>query len=114
MSLRTALARWLAPDLAREADRAQYLLHGAYEMKHWLGHDFPMIEVALDRLTIDSRNYFRALNEPPISQEYPHLGGVWPVDMHGFREKLKRTFRAPATGSVTAAAHSRSTEPHTP
>lgn len=92
MSWRETLARRLCPKLARQADRERYLTINMQEMKWWVGQEFPQIEVALDYLNIGATNYFRPLDEKPISQEYPKLGGIWPSRIDGFREKLRTTF----------------------
>lgn len=92
MSIREALARWICPELGKNADRWWRALVDIQELKQWVGHDFPMIEVALDRLTIGVHNYSRSLNEKSLRQEYPRLGGLWPEAIYPWREKLQQTF----------------------
>lgn len=92
MTIRESLARWICPDLGKRADDGFRLRTEISVCKDWLGHDFPMVQVVLDRITISAVNYTRALDEPSLSQNYPNLGGIWPWEIYSFREKLRTTF----------------------
>jgi hypothetical protein len=92
MTFREWLARLICPELGSSADKWWRVSVDIQELKQWMGHDFPMIEVALDRLTIGVHNYSRSLNEKSLIQEYPNLGGIWPSGIDAFRAKLRKTF----------------------
>jgi hypothetical protein len=92
MSTRRAIAEWLCPQLAKDSQELWRLKVEMSDKCRWLGHDFPMVEVVISRLLVDSRNYMRSLDEPPMDLNYPHLGGSWPSDIYSFREKMRSTF----------------------
>jgi hypothetical protein len=98
MTAREAMARWLSPDLGQDAERWRRILSGVEEMKRYVGHDFPIVEVVLDRLVIDARNASRSLDEKPIVQICGNLGGSWPSEIYSFREKLLEHFKPRPSG----------------
>lgn len=92
MKIRQLIAGWLWPDYVKESDRLWRMRVEIQDKVRWLGHDFPMVEVVLVRLSIDDLNWSRAIGEKAIQQECPNLGGLWPSDIHSFREKMRATF----------------------
>jgi len=93
MSIREKIARRICPQLGKDSDRLWYLQSHISLAKRWLGHDFPIVEVVLDHLTISTHNWMRPLAEKALVQQYPRLGGVWPDEINSFREKLRKEFR---------------------
>lgn len=92
MSIRRAIAEWLCPELAKNSQELWRLKVEMSAKCRWLGHDFPMVEVVIARLLVDSHNYMRPLGELPKDLNYPNLGGSWPSEIYSFREKMRATF----------------------
>lgn len=80
--IRTAIARWLAPELAKDADRYHRLVGQMRNDYWWLGAEFPDASETIRFFLDGDRNHYRALGEPAI--------GDLPSDIGDFREHLRR------------------------
>lgn len=78
--LRTRIARWLSPELAKKESRYERLISQMQDEFWWLG-EFPDAADTIRHLLDGHRNYCRAIGEPPY--------GNLPDDISGFREHLR-------------------------
>lgn len=81
MGLLTAIARKLAPDMARRADRYDYLIGKISEGRWWLS-EFPDATESHQRLLELDSDHWRPLGEP--------ARGKMPWGIGAFRERLRR------------------------
>lgn len=79
--LRSRIARWLSPDLAKTEDRYERLISQMVDEFHWLSGEFPDAADTIRHLLDSHRNYCRAIGEAPY--------GKLPDDISGFREYLR-------------------------
>jgi hypothetical protein len=93
MNFRKELAKLICPELEVESDRLHWLLVQIADKRQWLGYDYPVVAVTLERLLADDAHYWRPEGCP--SRELTTAEGFWPHDISAFRDKLRRHF-APA------------------
>lgn len=79
MSIRTKIARWLSPELARSADRYFFLRTQVDDSHQWLSA-YPDVRDTLQRLLELDRDHWRRLDEP--------ASGTLPSEIWRFREIL--------------------------
>ena len=85
--IRTAIAKWLAPELAETKDRYDRLIANMQDDYWWLG-EFPDAAETIRYLLDSHRNRYRAIGEKPF--------GNLPDDIGSFREHLRHRAAAPA------------------
>jgi len=81
MTWRENFARWICPELGRNADRYWHLSDNVANAYRWLG-EFNTVCHVLRWLQASDRDHFRALDEKPTNP-YPHR-------IDDFREWLRR------------------------
>lgn len=80
MSLREKIARLIAPNLGRQADRFHYLWHQTDDCHRWLS-EFSDVATAMQWLKERDRDHWRRLEEPAT--------GNLPSNIGDFREYLR-------------------------
>ena len=91
--MRIRFARWLAPELAKQEERASRLWHLAESLRTWNAGHVPIASLCGQWILDHDANYWRSLDEQPV--------GNLPGDISGFREHLKRLARpSPAPGEM--------------
>ncbi|HYI40031.1 MAG TPA: hypothetical protein VE053_06905 [Allosphingosinicella sp.] len=88
MTVRERLARWLAPNIAQDADAYGFLRNQLSDAQRWLSGDFPVVDAVIHWAGVRTRNHFRGLSDQAFA---PVPGMPWINDMHEFRTHL-RTF----------------------
>lgn len=81
--MRKLLARLLAPEVTRQAERYERMRCEIETAAQWLSHDFPEVGAFTNYLLIGDRNHWRSLDELPVPSR-------WNPDIGGFREQLRR------------------------
>jgi hypothetical protein len=76
-----AIAKRLAPEMHRRAERYDRLISDLCYEVHWFAFDFPNVADAYRRLIANDYNYWRPLAVKPI--------GSLPSDISAFREFLR-------------------------
>jgi hypothetical protein len=76
------IARLLAPEAFRDADRYEHLRREIETAQQWLSHDFPEIGALTNYLLIGDHNHWRSLDELPVQSK-------WSPDIGRFREQLR-------------------------
>ncbi|MGR4927311.1 hypothetical protein ACIPUD_10940 [Bradyrhizobium sp. CAR08] len=79
--MRHAIARWLSPELANEAERYYWLRGEISYNARWLA-EFPFVSRTLDRILDCEVDHFRAAYVPAVCTE--------PADISAYRELLRR------------------------
>lgn len=89
--LKKRIACWLCPELALTESRFFKLRSELSNDRHWLGYDFPEIDVFAFRALVMDANFGRGLDDKP----YPMRAGDvdWSDDIARFREQLRSRFR---------------------
>lgn len=78
--LKRMIAAWLAPDMARGAERHRRMVSNGTDAFFWLG-EFPEAQAALKWMVDDDRNHWRSLDE--------EARGSLPGDIGRFRDVLR-------------------------
>lgn len=91
MSIRTTIARWLAPEAFRTAERYWFLRLMLADAQSWLGYDFPEVDEAIFWAKVTEVNHFRGLDEP-CREAVP--GKPWIHSISDFREHLRAKRKA--------------------
>ena len=91
MGLKETIARWLAPELARNADRYWFLSNELGDVHRWLG-EFEDVRAVIDWLLVRERNHWRKRDEPEVESK-------WHWNMPHFREQLRRRRLTPNPSS---------------
>jgi hypothetical protein len=90
MTIRTTLARWLAPEAFRTVERYHYLRATLSEAERWLGYDFPEVDATIMWAKVSEVNHFRALDAPSVAA-VPGKPWIWSIS--DFREHLRAAAR---------------------
>lgn len=85
------IRKWLAlklwPEFKLTEMRLFRLRNELSNDRHWLGYDFPEIDIFAFRALVMDANYARKLDEPPLPMK---AGGTfWSDDIGQFREQLR-------------------------
>lgn len=83
MKLLHWVARHIAPQVFRDAERYDRLRREIEMAQQWLSYDFPEIGAFTNHLLIGDHNYWRSLEELPVPSR-------WDSDISRFREQLRR------------------------
>lgn len=85
--LRKWIARLISPELALSEKRLLRLRSELSSDRHWLGYDFPAIDIYAFRALVMDYNYARKIDERPIPMT---AGGTcWSSDISKFRDQLR-------------------------
>lgn len=90
MSFRESIARWISPNLARQADRFHYLWHQADDCHRWLS-EFQDVSYAMQWLKERDRDHWREIDTP--------ASGKLPSNIVNFREFLRSHQPTPSTAN---------------
>jgi len=99
MKLTERIRKWLAvklwPEFELTEARLFRLRSDLSQDRHWLGYDFPEIDIFAFRALVMDANYARKIGELPTSMDA--AAGHWSVDIAQFREQLRK-FRSEGAG----------------
>lgn len=87
MNFRETFARWICPDLARQADRYHYLWHQTDDCHRWLS-EFPEASIVAQWLKERDHDHWRKLEDPAT--------GKLPCGISNFREFLRSRRQTPS------------------
>jgi hypothetical protein len=80
--MRRFIARLLAPEVFRDAERYGRLRSEVEIARQWLSYDFPEIGAFTNYLLVGDHNHWRQFDEPPVPSR-------WSSDISRFREQLR-------------------------
>lgn len=81
MTIRERLARWLAPDMARDAEKYFYLWNQVDDAHKWLSYEFKEAGDVLLWIKMTEQDHWRALGTPARNP--------WPSRIDYFRERMR-------------------------
>lgn len=89
--MRFWLAKKLAPEVFREADKYDYLRRRVEELRTWCGYEFPLIDKASQWAQRSTRIHFMPLDEFNRLVERNEYNDIAVGDISQFREELRRS-----------------------
>lgn len=95
--MRFWLAKKLAPEVFREADKYNYLHRRVEELRTWCGYEFPLIDKAVQWAQRSTRVHFMPLDDYNRLVERGEYNSIAVGDISQFREELRRDRAATLT-----------------
>lgn len=87
MSIKNAIACWLAPEVFERSERYYYLRDTLSDAQMWLAYEWPEVDTVIFWAKVSEVNHFRKLGVPSVAAV---PGKPWIHTISDFRDHLRK------------------------